>query len=295
MKKFLLGSVALVALGMGAPALAADMGVRPIAAAAPVSTWNGCYVGFYGGYAWGRSRHETGAGAVFAGPAGAVSVPGGFTLPAATLGPAAGPITDNFDVNGFIGGGTGGCQYQAGVWVIGIEGDGGVSNKDGQHFDLPPFGVGPFTNTFVSQTTERWTATARLRLGYAVDKWLLYVTGGGAWAGVEATTWFAGVPGAANIVAAGGVPSIHDKKTMFGYAVGAGMEYALGYGWSIKSEYLYMDFRSKDFFNPGVATVPNAFFVTPAQVRLYDHTFKWGLNYKFDWFAGKAPVAVVSK
>ena len=48
-------------------------------------------------------------------------------------------------------------------------------------------------------------------------------------------------------------------------------------------------------FNPGVATVPNAFFVTPARVSLYDHTFKWGLNYKFDWFGGKAPVAVVSK
>jgi len=82
---------------------------------------------------------------------------------------------------------------------------------------------------------------------------------------------------------------------MFGYSVGAGVEYALGYGWSIKSEYIFLGFRDKDFFNgpdmisccftPGTGT-----FVSPVRVSLYDHTFKWGLNYKFDF--GKAPVAV---
>jgi hypothetical protein len=38
---------------------------------------------------------------------------------------------------------------------------------------------------FVSQTTERWMATARLRLGWPPNKWLFFVTGGGAWSGVE--------------------------------------------------------------------------------------------------------------
>ena len=42
---------------------------------------------------------------------------------------------------------------------------------------------------FVSQTTERWMATARLRLGWAADKWLFFVTGGGAWSGVDVTVW----------------------------------------------------------------------------------------------------------
>jgi opacity protein-like surface antigen len=91
---------------------------------------------------------------------------------------------------------------------------------------------------------------------------------------------------------ASGVPSIHDKQTMVGYAVGGGVEYALGYGWSIKSEYIYINFKSKDFFNQGTSVsccaIPT--FVSPTRVSLYDHTFKWGLNYKFD--LGKAPVAV---
>jgi hypothetical protein len=30
--------------------------------------------------------------------------------------------------------------------------------------------------------------------------------------------------------------------------------------------------------------------VSPTKVSLYDHTFKWGLNYKFD--LGKAPMAM---
>ena len=40
---------------------------------------------------------------------------------------------------------------------------------------------------------------------------------------------------------------------MVGYAVGGGVEYALGYGWSIKSEYIYINFKSKDFFGQGTS------------------------------------------
>jgi outer membrane immunogenic protein len=277
MKKLLLASVALAALGMGAPANAADMRARPLPPPVPVFTWTGCYAGFYGGYAIGRSRHElpsnVPASTTFLALAAVPGAPG-----EAPVGAAAGAgITDNFDMSGFVGGGTGGCQWQAGFWVFGIEADGGISNKDGQHFDNPPFNP-----DFVSQTTERWTSTARLRLGYAVDKWLLYVTGGAAWAGVEATTWFGGVPGTAIIDNTAGVPAIHHKQTMFGYAVGAGTEYALTYGWSIKSEYIFTQFRDKDFFNPGDSfTAPITTFVVPHRVSLNNHTFKWGLNYKF--------------
>ena len=72
---------------------------------------------------------------------------------------------------------------------------------------------------------------------------------------------------------------------MVGYAVGAGAEYALGYGWSIKSEYIYINFKSKDFFGQGTSAISCCAiptFVSPTKVSLYDHTFKWGLNYKFD-------------
>ena len=58
MKKFLLGTVGLVALGIAAPASAADMAARPYTKAPPmiaaVYDWTGFYVGVNGG--WGSSR-----------------------------------------------------------------------------------------------------------------------------------------------------------------------------------------------------------------------------------------------
>src|ERR1700682_645864 len=62
MKKLLLGSVAFAALIAG-PAMAADLGVRPVyksPVVAPVIGWTGFYVGVNGGYAWnaGTQNHD---------------------------------------------------------------------------------------------------------------------------------------------------------------------------------------------------------------------------------------------
>src|SRR5712672_81405 len=59
MKKILLGSVALLALGMAAPASAADLAARPYSAPAPIAipmlyNWSGFYIGANGGYGWAR-------------------------------------------------------------------------------------------------------------------------------------------------------------------------------------------------------------------------------------------------
>ena len=57
MKKFLLGTVALVALGATVPALAADLGARPAYTkapvyAAPIYNWTGFYIGGHVGGAF---------------------------------------------------------------------------------------------------------------------------------------------------------------------------------------------------------------------------------------------------
>jgi outer membrane immunogenic protein len=57
MKKYLLGTVALVALGMTAPASAADMAARPYTKAPPpiavaIYDWSGFYIGANGGGGW---------------------------------------------------------------------------------------------------------------------------------------------------------------------------------------------------------------------------------------------------
>src|ERR1700738_4804548 len=76
MKKFLLGDVALAPRGIGAPAIAADMAVRPVAPVRAFS-WTGCHVGGLVGYEWGRDNgYSTTAAStvVFTGPTAATPV-----------------------------------------------------------------------------------------------------------------------------------------------------------------------------------------------------------------------------
>ncbi len=242
----------------------------PVKYVAPtVFTWSGCYVGATIGYKWGRSTH-TSTGLVN-------GVPGGVL--------AGLDIAPQFNLDGVIGGGEAGCNWQAGSWVYGIEVDGSWSTAEGQANNYgPPVG----NPNFVSKTSERWLMTARGRLGYAADKWLWYVTAGAAWTGVDINS--------ANV----GAPPVNiwgiDRVNKTGWIVGLGSEYALVGGWSVKSEFLYANFGSihaldTSCFN-NACGVPGA-GVTNRDVKLYEYIWRVGMNYRFDWASwgkGKAPV-----
>jgi outer membrane immunogenic protein len=264
MKKLFLGSVTLVALGLGT-AFAAERLVpayTPPPPPAPVYTWSGCYVGASAGSSTGSSQHFATAGSTFNG-----GVPNNVIPPGTA-------ITDSFDVSGFIGGFQGGCNWQWGAWVFGIEGDGSATNKSGQAFNsglVPLFA--PEVN-WVSQTQERWLVTARGRLGWTIwDKTMVYATGGAAWAKIDTSEW---------VFAANGTGPIRtghqESNVRSGWTVGGGAEYALGYGWSVKGEYLYVKFDDFTTFTTGPFAPVNA---SPREVRLEDHIFRAGMNYKF--------------
>jgi outer membrane immunogenic protein len=278
MKKLLLASISLIALNAGGSALAADMPVKARPAPPPaVYSWTGCYGGGFVGYGWGESQHRSLDTRFFQGKQ---AVSENHNQPR-----VVGDITPSFDMSGATGGFNVGCQYQFGWWLIGVEGDWAATNKDGQAFNnFLGFNVAGPDRFFVSQTTERWIATARLRLGWVVDKWLFFITGGGAWSGVDVTVWDSLAP----------VNTAHHKRTLTGWTAGAGYEYALGYGWSWKSEFLYIDYGWSRFFDPADACSPNCDrFLSPREVSLKNYIFRTGLNWRFDW--GKAPVAVMAK
>src|SRR5262249_20761948 len=98
MKKLLLASVGMLALGLG-QASAADIARRvaparaPAAYVTPVYNWTGFYVGINGGYGFGSSSFSN------------------------TLG------TASSDVNGGLVGGTIGYNWQFNQLVLGLEGD----------------------------------------------------------------------------------------------------------------------------------------------------------------------------
>src|SRR5262249_26725473 len=120
MKKLFLGSVALVALGLVAPAaFAAERAVpayTPPPPPVPVYTWTGCYVGANAGSSSGNSQHFTTAGSIFTG--------------AGDGRPVGGNITDSFNLSGFIGGGQIGCNYQFGVWGVWVAGDSAAARQE---------------------------------------------------------------------------------------------------------------------------------------------------------------------
>jgi outer membrane immunogenic protein len=270
MKKLLLGAVALAALGV--PALAADMGVvrRPVAYVA-ATNWTGCYVGGDVGTMLGRdSGYSTTAASTAGVLPGAVSLAG------------VGQLTQNYNTTGVAGGFYGGCNYQFGAWVIGAEGDWTVNNNEGQSFSVN----GPSANVvlpgvvlppgFYASSKENWLVTARGRLGYAVDKWLLYVTGGAAWAKINSS--YTVTPVSASAV----TWADQQSDTRSGWTVGVGYEYMLPYNWSIRSEYLFVKIPSYTTFNPGTGNGP---LLTGAPTNLsHDLTnniFRAGLAYKF--------------
>jgi outer membrane immunogenic protein len=256
MKKLLLGSVALAMLGTAVNA--ADMRVRPLPAPVALATWTGCHIGGAVGNEWGRHDGFSASGAT-RGIGGGVN---GRVVPAGT------PITDSFSMDGFTGGFYAGCDYQFGIWVIGVEGDWSVVNKEGQAVEFTP--PRPAGTIWVDSAKERWFATARARLGYAVDKWLFYVTGGAAWAKIDNAEFLITSPINTTTLQS------HNRT---GWTIGAGLDYALSYGWSVRTEYLFIQFNSYDTFTTG--PFGTAVFSNQTAGKLTNNVWRAGLTYKF--------------
>jgi outer membrane immunogenic protein len=257
MRKTLTGSIALVAFASVGAAGAADLPVK-VPPMAPVAySWTGCYVGISGGGAWGQN-HPTG--------------------PNTSL-----EYAPTFNVNGFVGGGQAGCNWQfAGSWAVGVEGDFSWSNKAGAVLDstLPPAGLG--NGIFVTGMQEKYLWTARGRFGPTLDRGWVYLTGGVAGARVEGSVDATGWTGSPAFPATlAGVYTENQNRT--GATIGVGLEYAAFLpNVSIKAEYLYVRFSNATYFssNP-VPGFPG--FIPARNLSLDDNILRVGLNYKFGW------------
>jgi outer membrane immunogenic protein len=150
---------------------------------------------------------------------------------------------------GAMAGGTVGYNWQTGAIVLGLEGDFSWSGVKGS---------ATCAGAFTCETSNGWLATFRGRAGYAIDRWLPYVTLGGAYGNVKATTSVAGL-------------SASTSKDQLGWTAGAGVEYAFAGNWSAKLEYLYVDLGS---FDTGPAPFVN-------NVSFKESIVRAGLNYKF--------------
>jgi outer membrane immunogenic protein len=145
--------------------------------------------------------------------------------------------------SGGFGGGQIGYNWQGALglgspWVLGIEADlqgSGISDSYGGY-----------------EVGLNYFGTVRGRVGYAIDRTLLYVTGGYAYGEVEFKD---------------GRWSASDTQT--GYVIGGGLEYKLNPAWSLKGEYQFVSLDAKD---------PD-WSLHDYSDRSEVHTLRVGLNY----------------
>lgn len=242
MTKNIIGAVAALLLG-STSVLAADL---PVKAPPPpaIYDWTGFYLGGSVGGTFGGSNHvdrRTGLN----------------------------DTEDGYRLTGGLVGGTVGYNWQISRFVIGFEGDGSWVGLYGSNHDNGPAVGAAFLNAagnplFQSFTKETWLATARARVGYAVNNLLFYGTGGYAAAGVDA-----GIKsGVTNALIAS------STETRSGWTAGVGLEWGFAPNWSTKWEVLYMKFEDKPFLTT-LGEGPRS------AVTLDQYVFRAGINYRF--------------
>lgn len=203
-----------------------------------VHDWSGFYAGIFGGYNAGDVNYDvtdtTGAPFFYGNP----------------------------EIEGMFGGVDAGVNYQFdNGFVIGAEADVAAGST---------LGAAPMSSAtpgLVLLATVRGTispmASVRARAGFAVDRFLPFVTGGVALAqtNFEYLPWSTLLP----------VPGLDDVQ--FGWTVGAGLEYAVTENISARAEYRFSQFEGSEKASAALGGTEKASFHT--------HDARIGLNYHF--------------
>ncbi len=212
-------------------ARAADLpGVRPAIPAAPGYIparylWTGFYLGAAAGGGWGKS----------------------------TFYDPFGGVTDTVSVTGFLVGGYTGINYQIDPVVIGIDFDFIGSFVHGSDIDTAGNSL---------QTKVFWTSSVTGRVGWALDRLLIYGKGGVGFAYHRDT-----------VTATFGVPI--GSAVNAGWTFGGGLEYAITEHWIARAEYDFFKFPTKALLVSPSAAPGNV------QIGIDLNEAKGGIAYKF--------------
>jgi outer membrane immunogenic protein len=233
MKTFLLGSAALAALVAASPANATDwLDAPPAYSKGPaVYDWTGLYAGVVAGGGWGVMPWASGPDAT----AGSTNI-----------------------ANGHFGGTLGYNAQTVSAFVLSTEADIAWNHINASvPGALAPTTCAPFAATNC-ELTSNWLATARLRLGYAFDRVMPYVTGGVSVGDLTA-----------EII---GQPLGNQSVVNLSWTVGVGVEFVINGPWTAKVEYLHTDLSG--------ITCGNACNGGPLSTNLSDNIVRVGLNYR---------------
>ncbi|HEY3796396.1 MAG TPA: outer membrane beta-barrel protein [Bradyrhizobium sp.] len=259
MKRIVVSAALLMAC---AGAQAADLPTRAPLYKSPVAVqvydWTGFYFGANAGVGLGRNLSQ-------------LTIPDTPTIIAerSRLGAA-----------GAVGGGQIGYNWQLSNLVLGVEADlQGSAIEDNRTCGVYCEPAVPSVSARFDQKLD-WFGTVRGRIGLASGPVLSYVTGGLAYGGVK-TSITETLPGPRGVV---GVANAGIGGTRTGWALGSGVEAALGGNWTGKIEYLYV--------NLGTQSAALPFTAFPGQSissDIREHIFRVGVNYRIGGAGSNAP------
>ena len=234
-------------LALGATAKAADLVEAPM-----VYDWTGFYIGGNIGYAFG----------------------GKDTVELRSTTETSFDDLGDLKVQGIFGGGQIGYDWQVSSFVLGATADVEASNiHDSLKKEIVFEGLDE-GNVHASDDINVW-GTVRGRLGWAFDRVLIYGTGGLAWGDVDYKMH------AINILS-GEQASLEQHDVRFGYAVGAGLAWAIDENWSIGAEYLYVNlgkYNVKAHVIDGEGNRTAEVVTTEAEPNF--HSIKGFVNFRF--------------
>lgn len=227
MKHALLTFSLMFALSGGASAADAVSAMHEIAP--PSFSWTGAYAGAQAGYLWGEGCY-------------CIEI-----FPGAEA---------NGDINGWAGGIYAGYNLQfPNNLVLGVDADLVRYGVD----DFVQFADPTFPQRSGANYKLKWGGAARLRVGYAMGRWMPYLAGGAAFAKGEITELY------------NGRVLQRNEMDLTGWTLGGGVDYALTDKVIVRGEYRYTDFGD---FSIERGLQSGAGNVTASDLRL-------GIAYKF--------------
>jgi opacity protein-like surface antigen len=274
--------------------------------------WQGFYAGINAGYGTGNLNNYTST---------------------ATFDKATGTLQDVEATRelGYIGGGLAGGQFGynhvfANHIVLGAEADinwADIYNNTSptslstNAISLTPgaskFGLAPLVDSNTTSEYRRvgmdWVGTVRARVGYDLGKFLPYITGGLAYGGLSShlANYDYGMtsqytfgpiipsPGPIGVVAepVGSTTTGYNPTVNFGWVLGAGAEYMVADGWSVKGEYLYTSIggNSMPHYTTSIEASDTKTYTREHTGSFGVHQARVGLNYHPGWSFGETLIS----
>ena len=246
--------------------------------------WSGVYLGLNGGWHWTDTDSRDSVTTVNQ-LTGVSAGAGTVNVPSTSFNSRRGGRGD-----GFMGGGQVGFNVQSGGLVWGLEGD--FDGVDGRRRDRSDYSL-PATNLTTGSTVAirrysdaRWVSTIRGRVGFALDRALIYGTGGLAIADLRQAADYTYAPTVTSAVAAANPGVSYGpyasgggySATRAGWTAGAGVEFLLTRNVTVGAEYRHTDIGASD--RTFGSTGPNGVYES-ARLGYRDDAVLGRINIKF--------------